>query len=64
MKHKNTAAKILNFLKQHEISWSQNELIQSSNVIPDSNIIKLVAFLFRIEFVNQLLFKALKNFWT
>ena len=48
VKHKNTATKILNFLKQHEISWSQNKkLKQNNNVTPGSDIIQLINFLLR-----------------
>ena len=62
MKHKNTAAKILNFLKQHEISWSQNEeLIQNSKVIPGSNIIQLVNFLLRDRARKPIAFQEFKK---
>ena len=62
VKHKNTAAKILNFLKQHEISWSQNkELMQNSNVIPGSDIIQLVNFLVRDRARKPVAFEEIKK---
>ena len=48
VKRKNTAVKILDFLKQHEISWSPNkELKQNNSVIPGSDILQLINFLVR-----------------
>ena len=46
--HKKTASKIIEFLKQNEISWNQHKEVKLNNkVIPDSNIVELINFLLR-----------------
>lgn len=48
VKYKSTAQNILDFLKQHKISWSQRkEVLIDNKVIPGSDIIQLVNFLLR-----------------
>lgn len=47
-KHKNTAEKILDFLKENKISWTENkELKINDNVVIGSDVEKLVNFLLR-----------------
>ena len=62
VKHKKTAAKILDFLKLHEISWSQNkELMLKNNVIPGSDIIQLINFLLRDRSIKPAAFEEFKE---
>lgn len=47
-KHKNTATRIMEFLKRHEISWNHNKEVKLDNeFIPGSNIVQFINFLLR-----------------
>lgn len=48
VKYKSIAQNILDFLKQHKISWSQRkEVLIDNKIIPGSDIIQLINFLLR-----------------
>ena len=62
VKHKITAAKILDFFKQHNISWNQNkELKQNNNFIHGSDIIQLVNYLLRDRARKPVAFNEFKE---
>lgn len=48
VKHKKTASKIIQFFKEHNISWNQDkEIIMDKETIPGSDIVEIVNFLLR-----------------
>lgn len=65
VKYKNIAKKIMNFLKDHQITWTPSlELVVNNNVIHGSNLEHLIYFLLRNKSQRPAVFERFQELLT